>query len=174
MYMYVYMLDLWLAHWADRLSVSKQLRYYHILHVLCTIKCHIFMYHRDQACLLYVYLILYVYVNMLIFKYTYTYFEKPVLSCRSFFADFPRQCDQANKQFCSNHGTLTWIWDVGSQWLEKRNRHPCWRAWWLVACLLFFSLDINIQGAHTATDSWECHTHQDKYQKPKFISIYTP
>ena len=99
---------------------------------------YIFMYHRDQACLLYVYLILYVYVNMLIFKYTYTYFEKPVLSCRSFFADCPRQCDQANKQCCSNHGTLTWIWDVGSQWLEKRSRHPCWRAWWLVACLLFF------------------------------------
>ena len=43
MYMYVYMLDLWLAHWADRLSVSKQLRYYHILHVLCTIKCHIYI-----------------------------------------------------------------------------------------------------------------------------------
>ena len=111
------------------------------------------MYHRDQACLLYVYLILYVYVNMLIFKYTYTYFEKPVLSCRSFFADCPRQCDQANKQCCSNHGTLPGFGMSGhSGWKKGAGIRADGLDGLLLVCC-FFSLDINIQGAHTATDS---------------------
>ena len=137
---------------------------------------YLYMYQRDQACLLYVYLILNVYVNMLVYKYTYTYWRKktcPVLS--EFFFFRIARASVTNKQCCSNHRTLTWIWDVGSQWSEKRSRHPCWRAWWLVALVCcFFSLDIDIQGAPTAPDSWECHTHQGKYHKTNFISIYTP
>ena len=104
------------------------------------------MYHRDQACLLYVYLILYVYVNMLIFKYTYTYFEKPVLSCRRFFADCPRQCDQANTMLFQPWNIDL---DLGCRVTVVGKKEPASVLTGLMACCLFvvfFHLTLTSKG----------------------------